>query len=146
MKNILLSMAVLIFVSVTVSFQSEAQQTSSVSKSNNDEESSWSPAKINSDGTNLLDGVEFYKKTISTAMKALIIVKVVNTNSYAVKIQWEESAGVITEMIIPANSSAEGNADSVNKDSNESKLVLPKTLTDEAKRLMLSTISVTQVK
>ena len=142
MKNVLLSLAVLFLVSVITS-QVNAQKTCAHYY---DKQNSWKPVKVQSDGTNIMNGVLFLKKSSTSISQAVIILKIINTNSYPVKIQWEESAGIIKEIVIPANSEAVGNADTANADSNESKLVVSELISEDAKQLILSTISVTELK
>lgn len=131
-------------IMAVLSQQTQAQQTSVVTSTTGNE-NQWKPAKIKDDGTNTLNGVEFYRKTVTTLIRSVIVLKVVNTNAYDVKIQWEESADVKKEIIIPANSAIEGSTDSTLKDSAESKLVFSNTLTKEEKQLLLSTMHVTPV-
>ena len=143
MKNHLFSMSLMLLMILVFSHQTHAQTTTVTTKPN--DENIWNPAKVSNDGTNIINGVEFYKKAVKTLTHSVELLKVVNTNAYTVKIQWEESAGVKKEIIVAANTTVEGNDDSVNKDSNESKLVFWGKLSDEAKKLIRSTISVTQV-
>lgn len=146
MKNVLLFLAVLFLVSVVNSSQVNAQQTSAVSKYKYDEKNSWNPVKVQSNGMNILNGVMFLQKSSTSKSQAVFIIKIINMNSYPVKIQWEETAGVMKEIVIPANSVAVGNSDATDFDSNESKLMVSKPISEEAKQLMLSTLSVIEIK
>lgn len=147
MKNLLLSLVVLFLFSLLPSLQVNAQQTCAVSKYKYDEEKPWTSLEVKDSGINMLDGVMFLQKSsTSKSQEIFIILKIINMNSYAVKVQWEESAGVIKEIIVPANSVTVGNADAANKDSDESKLVFSKSISEEAKQFMLSSISVSKVK
>lgn len=72
---------------------------------------------------NMLDGVAFYTMNAVCNSKKVILLKLINSNDYAVDIEWQQNSSdnkiVIT---IPANNTYEGVCSSQNKDI--SKLVI----------------------
>lgn len=141
MKNILLSFPLVLLMIFVLSQQTQAQQTSAVSKSKYLDAGSWTAAKIKNDSS-VISGVAFYKKTSGE----MIVLKIVNMNAYSVKVEWEEIDGAKKEIIIAANSTIEGNADNTKKNTDEGNLVFSKQMTEKAKEQMQMTIRVTQVK
>jgi hypothetical protein len=143
-KAFIIISAVLVCMLMTT--QSYSQQTSSVSKSNMDKAGQWQSAKVNPDGTNMINGVEFYKKAMKEGEKTSLLLKLVNTNSYVVKVQWQESTTVTKEVIIAGNSTVEGNASSTDTATAENKLVLTGPITEDMKYFIQTTMQVIEVK
>lgn len=124
---------------------SNAQQTVSVSKENPD----WKPAKVTTDGNNVINGAVFFRKAGECGTDKVTLIKIVNVNTFPVKVQWQESTDVTKSIIIPASSGVEGKCTSGAPDSDESKLVILKSKMDKegkAKQYLLSTLVVTEIK
>mgnify|MGYP001613902501 CR=1 FL=1 len=103
----------------------------------------WRPIKIQSDGKNSMNGVDFYRKPSECNSERVVIIKAINTNSFPVRINWKENNEIKKSIVIPASSEMEGNCNS------QKQLIIPKSQIDKegtTKRQLLSHLEVTEVK
>ena len=107
----------------------------------------WQPVKITSEGSNIVNGVEFYKKTELCSGQEVVIVKVNNKNNYPVNIQWKDALGNPEKLTINEVSQIEGSCESyLDKTGTNDKDKLAMLVPDkETKKVILSTLTVTEV-
>jgi hypothetical protein len=124
-----------------------AQQKTEVSK-NNQVTEGWKALKIQAGGSNVMNGVAFYRKSSTCISDVVTLVKVINRNTYSVKIQWTLSSGTVVNVTIPASSFLEGACSGGTSTVDAAKLVFPKTETVKKgteKNKLLSTLTVTKI-
>ena len=72
---------------------------------------------------NVLNGVSFYSKNSSCNGEKVTILKLINSNAYPVRVEWQMTTNGTVEFVdVPASRSIDGSCSSTN--SNESKLAL----------------------
>lgn len=98
--------------------------------------------------TNVLNGVSFYSKNSECNAEKVVILKLINSNSYDVQISWQMSpTSPKVDVIVPALKDYEGSC--TTDDKNKAKLVIIKpseAKKGEAMKYALSHISVAEVK
>lgn len=114
----------------------------------NDE--NWRPVKLKEDGTNVMNGVSFYKRTGHCDSEDLLFIKLINVNNYPVKVEWQLSPDAPkTSVTVPASRQIEGDCSSGN-DENLSKLSIHKLKNKEEKKkifeYMRSVLTVSEIK
>ena len=95
----------------------------------------WQPFKLNDKGTNALNGVDFYIEKAECSTGKAILIKLFNTNNYAVKVTYQTSADrPLVNVLVQALTTIEGSCTVT--DGNLGKLVVtpPAAATDEAKQ------------
>ena len=145
MKAKLFTIILVITTLLMISSSLKAQQTVLVSKKG----SGWDPAKITADGNNVFNGVAFFRKEGECNTNKVVLLKIVNTNKFPVKVQWQESADLTKSIVIPSSTSIEGKCNSGFSDSAESKLAILKSKIDQeekTKEYFLFTLVITEVK
>lgn len=97
------------------------------------EKNNWVPLKINESGNSKINGVSFLKEEVICNEQQVVIVKLLNTNQYAVSVNYTESNGEKKSISIPGLSEVIGNCDDINK-VNANKLLVRKKPTTDAER------------
>ncbi len=108
----------------------------------------WKPSKIQIDGSNVMNGVEFYHRPSECNSEKVICVKLVNVNKFPVKVEWQLSPEVAKiSVVVPASLEIEGNCNAENQDNNLANLVIPKKeKTEEQKKFVFLHLTVTEIK
>lgn len=126
----------------------QAQQTAATSKLYS-KSNEWSSVQFSQAEKNVKNGVEFYKKTDICDNDTVVFIKIVNSNAYAVNVQWQDDAEKTISFTVPASSELEGKCDLGNNDA-EKNLVFQKSEikkdNNKLKNTFLSTLQVTEVK
>lgn len=97
---------------------------------------------------NILNGVSFYSTNSVCSSEKVILLKLINTNTFPVLVTWQmspESDKVIVE--IPASSDFEGSCADIGKDKNKDKLIMKMPEKSEIKKVeqyVIKHLSVTQ--
>lgn len=98
--------------------------------------------------TNVLNGVSFYSKNSICESEKIIVLKLINSNNYSVKVIWQIKPDAPKTVIeIPANSDFEGSCSVTDKDENKSKLIIKipqESDKEEIKKYVFSHITVTR--
>lgn len=109
----------------------------------------WAPIKLDANGGNVKDGVEFYSQPSECLNERADVVKLVNKNTYAVKVAFKTEASMPLQYVrVPAGASIEGMCGSA--DANLAKLVFtyPSDKTNDQvtkiKQYTISTIAISQ--
>ncbi|MGZ3861956.1 MAG: hypothetical protein ACXVPN_07100 [Bacteroidia bacterium] len=110
----------------------------------------WDKIPMNSNGENTLNGVEFYSKATECNAQKVDFVKLINKNSYPVKISYQtEVNGPVQFVRVPSMGDIEGACGAT--DPNAEKLVLrfpqmSKEDFSKLKQYIISTVTVTELK
>lgn len=97
---------------------------------------------------NVLNGVSFYSTNSVCSAEKVIIMKLINTNTFPVLVTWQmspESDKVIIE--IPASTDFEGSCANIGKDKNKDKLIMKmpeKSELEKVEQYVIKHLSVTQ--
>lgn len=111
-KLILVGMMAAMMLPLFVSAQNNIAHSESPAVKHNEEKVGWQPVKLNEQGTtasNVQNGVEFYAQKSDCNGSTVSLAKLVNTNSYAVKVSYQvnpESA--VVYVLVPAAATIEG--------------------------------------
>ncbi len=110
----------------------------------------WEPLSLGEDGKNVLNLVSFYVLKTHCSSIESVLLRLVNSNKYAVKVEWQlspESPKV--HVIVPAATDMQGSCPSVN-DKNPTNLAISTPKTEEErqkiKEYFLSHLFVSQIK
>lgn len=99
--------------------------------------------------TNVLNGVSFYSINSECNAKEVIVLKLINSNFYPVKVSWQMGATApVTSVVVPASVDIEGSCP-VSRDSNKAKLTVNSPLgldKEDIIKYALSHVTVTEVK
>jgi|SRR6185437_1586492 len=131
---------VLIMVAIIQSFTVKAQtnefkSTASVARPGNATVAGWQLLKFDDKGTNVKNGVQFYFEKAECSGAKVLLIKLFNTNSYAVNVSRQVSAEApVVSVLVPALTTIEGSCTVT--DGNLGKLIFtpPVTNTDEEKQ------------
>lgn len=119
------------------SVYTKAQGVASMVVMQNEQKPNWEPFKLGVDGNNVQNNVAFFTQKSDCNSKQVVLVKVVNSNTYPVNLSYQISAETpVVEVKIPASITLEGTCSST--DANLVKLVVdfPKGKTeDEIKKI-----------
>lgn len=87
----------------------------------------WKPVKLNDAGSNVQNGVEFYSQTRGCpTIGKVTLAKLVNTNSYAVKVSYQVSPeSPVENIIVPPSLTVEGSCVMMNGDFSKLVIKLP---------------------
>lgn len=102
---------------------SYSQQSVQISKSG------WKPAKVQNDGSNLLNGVSFFFRKEGLNAEDFILIKLINHNTYPVNVQWQEDGSGLKKVPLQASSEIEGSFNALmqpEKNRESAALVIPK--------------------
>ena len=110
----------------------------------------WQPLKLSDDGNNKLNNVAFFRLKSQCNAEEAMLLRLVNSNAYPVKVEWQlspESSKVY--VIVPATTDMQGSCPSVN-DKNLTNLAvkIPKTEEErqKIKEYFLSHLLVSEIK
>jgi Ni/Co efflux regulator RcnB len=102
--------------------QTVARKESPVAK-HNEEKAGWQPAKIDDKGGNVQGGVEFYSQDAECMTGKVKLLKLVNTNNYATRVSYQQSAdSPVVNIAVAASTTLEGICGTA--DGNLAKLVM----------------------
>jgi len=106
-----------------VAFKAQGPAVTSASISRPVISSGWQPVSLNPLNKNVQDGVEFYSRPAECGSQKSDFVKLVNKNSYAVKVAFQMDPSMPVQYVrVPAAGNVEGVCSSA--DANAAKLVL----------------------
>lgn len=98
---------------------------------------------------NVLNGVSFYSMTSMCNSEKVILLKLINSNNYPVKVAWQmKSTAPEVVVEVPAGTDYEGNCTIADKDKNKAKLVImmPQDADkDEIKKYVFSHLTVSRL-
>ena len=100
--------------------------------------------------TNIYNGVSFYTKhcEVSSESEKIILLKLVNSNNYPIKVSWQISPSApVIFVIVPAISEVEGSCSVVDNNQTNLAIQIPVgTDTEEMKKYALAHLTVTEEK
>ena len=83
----------------------------------------WQPVTMTKEGSNVKNGVEFYSQKGDCPYGIITLVKLVNTNNYAMKVSYKTSPeSPVVYIMVPASATIEGSCATV--EGNLSKLII----------------------
>ncbi|MBC7696055.1 MAG: hypothetical protein H7141_11485 [Burkholderiales bacterium] len=109
----------------------------------------WEPVNLSDNESNVLKGVKFYSHNSDCNTGKVTLVKLINLNSYQVKINYQiNPKSPIIDLVIPPATSIEGSCSATNENLLKLVLTLPESKIEaenkEMKKFLLSHITVSK--